>query len=89
LDVLQSEVLCVAAAMHLELRLVAGNEGKDVSNGGNKGVHVQVDVVAVNREFDQISERGRYNATFTHLPTASARSLARFLVAGLEFSVPM
>ena len=46
MDVLQSEVLCVAAAMHLELRLVAGNKGKDVSNGGNKGVHVQVDVVA-------------------------------------------
>lgn len=75
--------------MHLELRLVAGNKGKDVSNGGNKGVHVQVDVVADTKCSGQISKRSRYDATFTHLPTASARSLARFLVAGLEFSVPM
>jgi hypothetical protein len=65
--------------MCLEPRLVARDEREELANGSHNRVHVKIDMVAGCQR----------NLIQPYLPIASARSLARFLVSMLEFSVPM
>jgi hypothetical protein len=75
--------------MDLELWLVSGHKGKDIPNSGDQCVHVQVDVIAAGKGPFVSPVPILKSADSSYLPTASAKSLARLRVAGLEFSVPM
>ena len=60
LDVLECQIFCVATAMDLELGLVTGDKGKNVSNGGDKRIHVEVDVIAAGRQRSARFEKCTY-----------------------------
>lgn len=47
LNVLERQIFGIGATVHLELRILAGDQGEDTLDGTHSGVHVQIDVVSV------------------------------------------